>query len=719
MTNNRSEHISIIPNADNVWRPQIGAETIALLSHLNLPAESENTLLNETIEILSQCGNSLNRTNQEIGLVFGYIQSGKTMSFTTLTALAKDNGYQIIIIIAGISTNLVSQSFTRLEQDLRIDSRNDLQWLSFKNPRLSDITTRNQIAVALQENQDPSFPAEEKKTVLLTVMKQRNHLPNLQELLQTLPLEGVPTLIIDDEGDQHSMNTRERQNARTGRNDMSLIHRRIVELRNAIPHHTFIQYTATPQAPLFIDIMNNLSPNFIQLLTPGPGYTGGRTFFVDRPELTEIISDINPEENPSTPPPSLIYAMQIFFLGVVKGLRMREGKKRSMMIHPSQLTFTHADYFRFVNNIKTHFVEILSLADQDPDKLDLLNEFRIAYNDLQRTTSDLPPFEELSGPRLRHAINSTVVQSLNSVSGNRTIVDWRNNYSFILIGGQAMDRGFTVEGLTITYMPRSIGVGNADTIQQRARFFGYKLSYLGYCRVYLDQDARDRYISYVEHEEDMRRRLLEHKNSGRNLNEWYREVFLSSDLHLARTNVFSNEFERSIFGGSWFTIKTPHHSSQIIQTNQSTIRAYLQNANFNRNQTIPTLHTSLQNFYDECLNQLRYTSASDVGDFTALLYVLNQHLEEVPDENCTVFLMSTFDSPRERNLNTSNNQINELFQGRSSNYNGDRSVLGEGMTFQIHILNILENDIRINTAVPAIAAFIPVEIGRDLIRWAQ
>ena len=77
-----------------------------------------------------------------------------------------------------------------------------------------------------------------------------------------------------------------------------------------------------------------------------------------------------------------------------------------------------------------------------------------------------------------------------------------------------MDRGFTVEGLTVTYMPRSVGVGNADTIQQRARFFGYKQSYLGYCRVYLDEDARDAYIDYVEHEEDMRRRLAEHQESG-------------------------------------------------------------------------------------------------------------------------------------------------------------------------------------------------------------
>lgn len=719
MPTDNTEQISMeTPDDSTRWLPSVGVETQSLLAHLQLPRESEQTLIDETAEILSQCGNPNNTSNCEIGLVFGYVQSGKTMSFTTLTAMAKDNGYQIVIIIAGISTNLVAQSYTRLESDLRVDTRTDLQWLSFRNPRLNDVTTRNQIATALAEHRDETFPEEERKTILITVMKQRNHLPNLQELLQTLNLDSVPTLIIDDEGDQHSMNRFARQNARQGGNRRSAINDRIVNLRNAIPHHTFIQYTATPQAPLFIDLMDSLSPNFIKLLTPGPSYTGGRTFFVERPELTEVIPDIDPEEDPSIPPASLISAMQVFFLGVVKGMRNREGKKRSMMIHPSQLTYTHADYFRFVVNIQNHFVEVLSLPDDNPDKQDLLNEFRVAYNDLATTATDLPPFEELTGHRLRHAINSTVVQSLNSRGGNRTIVEWRNNYSFILVGGQAMDRGFTVEGLTVTYMPRSVGVGNADTIQQRARFFGYKQSYLGYCRVYLDVDARDAYIDYVQHEEDMRRRLSEHQASGRSLNEWYREVFLSSDLNLARTNIFSHEFERTITGGDWNAIKIPHFTQQIIANNQNAVTTFIRNAQFDTTGRIPVLQTTLANVYEELLNLLRYTSPADVGDYTSMLYAFNRHLEEVPDETCTVFLMSDFVNPRERTLNQENNQINQLFQGRSSNYGGDREVLGGGITFQIHILNLLREDRIAFTNVPAIATHIPIELGGEFIRWA-
>jgi len=699
------------------WHPIIGEETRSLLRHLDLPIQNEQTLIRESIEILSQSGNPFNPINAEIGLVFGYVQSGKTMSFTTLTALAKDNGYRIIIIIAGISTNLVAQSFTRLEKDLRLDIRNDLKWLSFKNPRIEDVTTRSQITIALSEWRDITFPEEEKKTIMITVMKQKDHLPNLQRLIETLNLDDTPVLIIDDEGDQHSMNTKARRNTRTGENRQSTIHRRIIELKNTIPHHTFIQYTATPQAPLFVDIMDNLSPNFIQLLTPGPEYTGGRTFFEDRQELVRVINDIDPESDLSSPPRSLLYALQIFFLGVVKGTRTKEGKKRSMMIHPSQLTYTHTDYFRFVSTIKYNYVEILMLPDGNPDKIDLLAEFQQAYNDLSQTTNNLPSFTELTGHRLRHAINSTVVQSLNSQRGNQTIVQWRNNYSFILIGGQAMDRGFTVEGLTVTYMPRSVGVGNADTIQQRARFFGYKNEYLGYCRVFLDEEARNAYRNYVNHEEDMRSRLAAHVNSGRPLNDWYREVFLPSDLNLSRAEIFSREFERTILRSEWWYTKIPHNSTPLIHSNLSTVRAFLTNNQFVNSGRFPSIEMSLTSIYDDLLSQLRFTSQSDFADYTALLYTLNLFIEENPDETGTIFLMGSIDQPRERNLKP-NNEINQLFQGRNSNYQGDRLILGQGITFQIHTLNLLRNDIPAYNDVIALSVYLPTEVGQEIIRWA-
>ena len=76
-----------------------------------------------------------------------------------------------------------------------------------------------------------------------------------------------------------------------------------------------------------------------------------------------------------------------------------------------------------------------------------------------------------------------------------------------------LNRGFTVENLAVTYMPRySVSKSTADTIQQRCRFFGYKLNYLKSCRVYLPEDTILEYTEYVQHEEEMRKWLKESSN---------------------------------------------------------------------------------------------------------------------------------------------------------------------------------------------------------------
>ena len=115
-----------------------------------------------------------------------------------------------------------------------------------------------------------------------------------------------------------------------------------------------------------------------------------------------------------------------------------------------------------------------------------------------------------------------------------------------------MDRGFTIEGLTVTYMPRHSGVGNADTLQQRGRFFGYKRSYLGFCRIYLEQQVLTAFEEYVVHEEEMRRQLKDVRDRGQSLSEWKRAFILSPALRPCRANVIRYDYARGRFSDSWF-----------------------------------------------------------------------------------------------------------------------------------------------------------------------
>jgi hypothetical protein len=655
--------------------------------------------------------------------------------------------YQIVIVIGGTTKNLLDQSTARLRKDLRIDTRYGFEqkWTQITNPETQeDFDTITNI---LDQWADPTFPKERCRTILITVMKNGPRLRNLTDLLCDMNLVRVPTLIIDDEGDQASLNTRAAWAARQGmdiedltENDVSTIYRRINGLRNIFPHHTFLQYTATPQANLFINIMDRLSPNFIKLLTPGDEYTGGIEFFRNNPNLIVEIpqNDLPNIINPLLEPPdSLLSALRLFYLGVVAGTvlqtyRFPSQRNRSMLIHPSRLRDDHNLFYGWVNNIKESWRRLLTERDGE-EKNELLNEFQLAYHDLQITVAELPPFDQLIDYNLVHAIQYTPIIEVNSRRGVTPHINWQDSYSWILVGGQSMDRGFTVEGLTVTYMPRNLGVGNVDTIQQRARFFGYKRSYLGYCRVFLDQVTIDSYNNIIEHEEDVREQLEDIDVNNKNLNDWDRRAVLDGMLNLTRGNILFDDLDRDRFGDEWFRINAPHDTEECIETNRETVfnflnaraQSFAQDAGHPQ-RTDDQIHLvasiSMRDCLDDLLNNLRFTRVSDSTTYSSLRGILKRYLRDHPNESCLVYLMSANSMAewkrRTRRLNN-NDEIQQLFQGRNPKsgeiiYPGDSEIKDENvLTIQIHLLDLRDTTY---IGVPTLAIWIPEHIGIDIIR---
>ena len=67
------------------WEPVVGEETQAFLAGLRLPVadtEGRRRLLTEAWSVLARCAPP-SVDERETGLVIGYVQSGKTTSFTT------------------------------------------------------------------------------------------------------------------------------------------------------------------------------------------------------------------------------------------------------------------------------------------------------------------------------------------------------------------------------------------------------------------------------------------------------------------------------------------------------------------------------------------------------------------------------------------------------------------------------------------------------------
>jgi hypothetical protein len=425
--------------------------------------------------------------------------------------------------------------------------------------------------------------------------------------------------------------------------------------------------------------------------------------------------------------------MQIHYLGVAVGLAKNGGVggNRSMMIHPSKETMQHASYVHWARQIRHHWDGTLALDPHDPDRRDLVDAFRKAYGQLEITAQDTPPFDELL-PFLPGAIKATNIIEVNRAKGPTPQVDWQQIYAHILVGGEVLNRGFTVEGLTVTYMPRSRGVGNADTIEQRARWFGYKADYLGYCRVYLSDQTRRAYESYVRHEENIRQQLGEHRAKGRSLREWRRAFFLSPDLRPTRADVLDLDYMRGNFSNTWFQPSAPHYSDEATVFNRNLIQglkdtlAFLPDAGHpkrtNHQKHLIATNVGLRRVFDELLTKFRAASPGDSQRFTGLLLQIAARLENTPDDTCSIYLVSS-GATRDRRVNDED-EIAKLFEGAYPDepeervgeiYPGDSHIrASSGLTIQIHTLNITKGTGAARQVlaqeVPALAVWVPREM---------
>ena len=205
--------IQILNSQDaNEFTPIIGNRTIELLGRLadKLDTDELNTTRDESVEVLSYCINPLQNEPQSItNLVVGYVQSGKTMSFTLLSALAHDNGFRVIIYFAGTKNNLLEQTTKRLRKDLINGNENAAYYKLHENPTIDDI-----------QKISNEFRITTKPTILITVLKKDLHINHLTEIFQTplirTVLKNQGVMIIDDEADQASLNGYAFKNSKGG-----------------------------------------------------------------------------------------------------------------------------------------------------------------------------------------------------------------------------------------------------------------------------------------------------------------------------------------------------------------------------------------------------------------------------------------------------------------------------------------------------------------------
>lgn len=623
------------------------------------------------------------------GLVVGRVQSGKTLSYEGVVALARDNGFALVVVISGISNPLLDQGVRRLREDLTAADADGWTFLEPSDRQQAADTVETALESLRDNWTDEDTPAAYKRTAVTFLLKNHQRINTFAAQCESLHLAGLRVLIIDDEADQASLNTLQAKGRK------STTYSSLLALRSAVPGHFYLQYTATPQAPLLVAIQDALSPSFVHVLEPGAAYVGGDTYFGRVSSLVTTIpeKDLDAADDPhGVPPSSLRSALQEFLIGAAHGVATGGRlKTRSMLVHPSRHTGAHATFVRWIKGMVRTMHDQYAHAD-DIDPVKLRAEFHTAWASLQSTSPDISSFADCWAS-LKFIFKNLNIIEMNATRGSTPVIKWDNTKSYILVGGQAIDRGFTVEGLTVTYMPRGAGTWTADTIQQRARFFGYKRSYLGLCRVYLETEVRLAFEQYVTHEQQMLESLRRIEAGEESLKDWRRRFLLDKKLKPTRASVIGIDTIHVQTVDRWIADRYPLRAdAEPVDVLSDAANRILADVAWSTDQYGHRHGRTNVRRAVELLEALTPESALVEPNFQGLAIHLAVMADNDPDESVAVYWMR----PGLHSHRTlGDGDAVQAFQGRTKSgagYPGDREIYDPSarLTIQLHQLELVE-----------------------------
>ena len=585
----------------------------------SLDRNSINKLEQETLPKLMNCltdpkeyheGNKLRR-----GLVIGDVQSGKTSTYTGLICKAADAGYKVVILLTGITETLRKQTQERMEEGIigytvrRIKrgtkgaKKTDVvgvghyehtitatAFTSYEDDFKGDVDT---IATTLKSH---------KSLVMFVVKKNVKILEKLYNWLATFNKDVLddmihaPMLLIDDEADNASINTSKDKYDPTKTNKI------IRKLCNAFNKCTYVGFTATPFANVFIDpettkdmVNSDLFPeHFIYVLPTPSSYIGAKKLFnpeeslsqkclkyitdITEPSIEELQDEENPDTRPlyykhtknwhGTFPSSLTDAIRCFYLtNVIRDLRGDNAKPRTMMINVSRFVKVHSHILEYVQNLYNNdYKTILTDFDNNSINNRHLPLFVSLKNLYEQHFKDCgcPINEVLKKKNILNGIEKILVLKVNSKKGSDKL-DYKENPSLrcIAIGGLSLSRGLTLEGLVVSYFYRN--TSTFDVLMQMGRWFGYRKNYEDICQIWTSQSSANWYKLISDSTEELKEELQGMYEDNLTPKEFGIRVHdVSEELQITSSNKMRHSFthdELLDFWGGLF--ETPYVNTKI------------------------------------------------------------------------------------------------------------------------------------------------------------
>lgn len=463
------------------------------------------------------------------GLVVGHVQSGKTANYTGLIAKAADAGYKVIIVLAGLLNSLRDQTQERIDSDFMGWCTRTKSWTGASRfgteRRPVCLTTAIEDFNRNTANTQLQLRALNEPIVL--VLKKNKH--SLERLYGWLSdqnehdLRDFPMLMIDDEADHASINTN-----KEGK-DPTTINKAIRSLLLLFERSSFVGYTATPFANIFIDpedehemqngdMYADLFPrDFILSLDPPDNYVGPHRIFADKADI-DCVRTVDDNEDllpirhkidlvPEALPDSLLTAINCFVIAkALRLLRGQDGMHHSMMINASRFTgvqnLLNGLVFERVKELRQAIGNHAGLPAQEALKNTIMGSIHDTWR--KEFSSSEFAWDELQ-KRLKESVGPIEVISVNSSSADSLDygkLNYPDGRSVIAIGGLGLSRGLTLEGLLVSYFLRNSIM--YDTLMQMGRWFGYRDGYADLCRIFMSDDALAWYSHIAEATEELR-----------------------------------------------------------------------------------------------------------------------------------------------------------------------------------------------------------------------
>lgn len=426
-------------------------------------------------------------------LLVGKVQSGKTSNLELFSALALDNDFNLIVIYGGYDNTLLSQTTNRFKKTFNIS--HDTNY-SEATPVVFSSDDSTQFITVDDEIIEDLLDAN--KPIFIISMKRPAAMNKVNDLLARIDRSVLKAFIIDDEGDQASLNTKKKKEI-----DASATYAAIVTMKDHLDDPLYLSVTATPQALIFLDEYSRLRPETIRLIEPGKGYCGGDSYHLYDSGAIEIIDDEDQQDiTDGVMADSLRNAIQHYIIASAI-MHKRNHLTSDMIIHTHRNVNDHDTIYRMVDA----YIQSMKDAIEYDDDLTLntrKNEYLIAYSKFfSNEVRSRYDFDELWDLICKKILTRVYLILKNSI-GQVTQANEGLRKHKIYIGGDLLQRGVTFSSLVTTYFTRwAKDNGNMDTNLQRARWFGYREKYIDLCKIFTSSTISREFTTLSEIETDL------------------------------------------------------------------------------------------------------------------------------------------------------------------------------------------------------------------------